>query len=378
MLNSIKVFGLFLLIGMQSIYAQMNSFGDCINALKPCSKAFRIETLYSYGNINENLGDNKCFTGDNIEKNSVWIKLKITKSGNLAFDITPLDNQDDIDFIVYKNPKSCDQLKAIRCMASGENLGTVYNNSQRCMGMTGLRNSSKDDWEKQGCFGNADNYLSTVSVGEKDEIIIFINNYTSSKGFDFRFTGNCEFESFKPGKMSYIGELKGQKLLYSFFHDDVANPGASEVNWIIVDNGNEIQKSGTRLDNIEFSQSGLKTIIRNITNILGCQFSDTISLYLRSIDPNTAPSDFYVSEIYPNPANSMINFELFNNKTANIEILVYNQEGKEVIKRSKEELNKYKLMTLPVSNLTPGQYILTVREKIKNGKLASKKFTIAK
>ncbi|WP_143402196.1 hypothetical protein, partial [Escherichia coli] len=62
----------------------------------------------------------------NFEKHSAWLRCKIKTAGSVAFDIIPEQSDDDLDFIVYRLPKSAFERKEeLRCMAAGENIGDL-------------------------------------------------------------------------------------------------------------------------------------------------------------------------------------------------------------------------------------------------------------
>ncbi|RBB43513.1 hypothetical protein DQW51_30460, partial [Escherichia coli O111:H-] len=67
-----------------------------------------------------------CLKDINFEKHSAWLRCKIKTAGSVAFDIIPEQSDDDLDFIVYRLPKSAFERKEeLRCMAAGENIGDL-------------------------------------------------------------------------------------------------------------------------------------------------------------------------------------------------------------------------------------------------------------
>jgi len=115
----------------------------------------------------------------------------------LAFTILPIDNTDDIDFVLYKatdnsSIPSCDAKMPIRCMVSGNNLGEETP-SYACSGATGLSKLSLDESEPVGCSLTNDNFLREAIVEEGETYMLFINNYSSDKGFLLEFSGDCLF-----------------------------------------------------------------------------------------------------------------------------------------------------------------------------------------
>ncbi|MEI2694129.1 MAG: T9SS type A sorting domain-containing protein [Saprospiraceae bacterium] len=363
-------------IGSYLLPAQSVNFADCITPLTPCFSSIKIEKFNGTGSVIDQLGENKCFTSGETENNSIWISIIIEQEGDLEFSIKPLKTNDDLDFIVYKNPTSCNKLKSIRCVASGENLGTVYNNSYNCLGNLGLKKASKDLWESKGCNGDADGYLSPIDVKKGDRVLIYVNNYSSKNGFELNFEGTCTFKKFEPIPFYHQGELKGGKLIYSFFNDANYYWGGCKIDWKIYDVDNIIEKEGASISNIQFTTSGIKTIIRRIINESGCEFTDSLKVYLRGLDQSKSYGDFYISDVYPSPASSYINLEVFSSTQTHVDYIIINAKGKELFKKRKEFVDKYKVITVPISGLTSGEYFIQVTDGNKNK--SSRSFIIAK
>jgi hypothetical protein len=124
------------------------------------------------------------------------MKFKNKTSGIVTFFITPNNEADDIDFILYKaNEISslCETKSDIRCMASGESIGST-NDQSNCMGVTGLDTRSLDKIEMNGCKFSDDNFLKFLDAENDETYVLFINNYDSDKGFSILFDGTADFE----------------------------------------------------------------------------------------------------------------------------------------------------------------------------------------
>jgi hypothetical protein len=170
--------------------AQRNA--DCVKAKEICKKGTH--------DIAKAEGEGKdvmegypapCFAnGDalnsNAEKNSVWIKVKIAKSGSLKFTIRPKKYDDDIDFVVYRlSGDNCQSKKIIRCMAAGDKVFPSY-----CMGATGLRDGEEDYSENAGCEGMNNGFLKPLTVKEGETFVILVSNVTTAgEGFSIRLFG---------------------------------------------------------------------------------------------------------------------------------------------------------------------------------------------
>jgi hypothetical protein len=286
-----------------------------------------------------------------------------------------LKTHDDLDFIVYKNPETCNKLKSIRCVASGENLGTMYNNSYNCLSRIGLKKEAKDLWERKGCNGNADGFASPIDVKKDDKVLILVNNYSSDNGFEINFGGTCTFKNFKPNTFNYEGELKQGKLVYSLFNDANYAWGGCKIEWKIYDGDNIIELEGLRISDIKFAISGIKTIVRRIINESGCEFTDSIKVYLRGAEPFKSYGDIFISEVYPSPASNYISIEAFSSSQTHLDLSIINSEGKELFRKRKEFIDKHKVITIQTSNLSSGEYFV---HAIANDKKISRSFIITK
>ncbi len=172
---------------------------DCENAIVICDKEkITIESLEGFGNVKDDLTGLTCSNGVLKEKNSIWFKWKVDQPGNLMFNISPLKGGDDIDFVVFKvddDSDACQTMESVRCMASGENLGREE--QSKCVGKTGLRKQSSDFNEDTGCHGEDDNFLAPLQTEKGETYLLFINNYSSTTGFELEFAGASEFSNKK-------------------------------------------------------------------------------------------------------------------------------------------------------------------------------------
>jgi hypothetical protein len=180
-------------------------FSDCSSAYFACSKeSLAIEALNGSGK-KSSLADLSCFAGYFPETNSMWIKWKIAEPGSLSFVIIPLNEENDIDFVLFKMDQgldNCSQKTELRCMASGKNRGEPGDdNFHSCTGATGLKPEASDSRELPGCQYKDDNFLAAIDAVAGEEYALFINNYYSNGGFLIEFNGSCEFSPIE-GKCS--------------------------------------------------------------------------------------------------------------------------------------------------------------------------------
>ncbi len=206
-----KFISMFLLcLGTLTAIGQLNQ--DCSNPKVICSKGtFHIDNMKGFGSFNESKKNTICHNLIS-EDNSYWLKWSIKQGGILTFTLDPKSKKDDLDFILYKINKSCEDLIEVRCMASGRS----YDNNTRildnCTGETGLSLASVDEFETSGCKFNDDNYLKFLQTKEKEDYILFVNNYSSGNGFSFTIEGDSELEvypSCEEGKEDKILSING-------------------------------------------------------------------------------------------------------------------------------------------------------------------------
>lgn len=171
---------------------------DCSNAYILCNKdAVTITALPGAGSNTSETQANGCLNQAFLETNSVWFRWTVASGGMLEFIIMPLDEQDDIDFVLYQLtalPGNCNEKKAIRCMRSGRNLGEDDGQDALCTGATGLRAGEKKVSESTGCKADAGNFLAALPTIADESYILFVNNYRSANGFMLEFSGDCTFQ----------------------------------------------------------------------------------------------------------------------------------------------------------------------------------------
>lgn len=173
------------------------SYGDCSNAQVLCDKMpVVLQTLPDAGADDHEVGATTCLTENFPETNSAWFKWTIEKAGTLEFTILPLDEHDDIDFVVYHLPGSlqnCAGKQELRCMLAGQILGEGSPADQACTGATGLTAGADYFSEGRGCSDGASNFLAPLDVVPGESYLLLVNNFRSSLGFMLEFGGTCTF-----------------------------------------------------------------------------------------------------------------------------------------------------------------------------------------
>lgn len=121
-----------------------------------------------------------CFPDDTYAGHGVWFTWTATESMTLEFEIMPMHIDDDLDFIVFEQNNN---LKEVRCMASGTHLGQNDSRGTKCLGNTGLRNRSLDKEESNGCHDASDNFLMPLDLEIHKTYYLLVLNYDSDRGF---------------------------------------------------------------------------------------------------------------------------------------------------------------------------------------------------
>ena len=164
-----------------SFFANSQDHQDMQSALNVCeSKSYRFETMRGTGEVAEKVDQKSCFGSAFNETNSKWLKWSPETKGHFILSIVPLQEGDDLDFIIFKVDSSGDLLP-VRCMASGQSLSRESN--PICTGPTGLAYSSTDTEESKGCQDQDDSFLKYLEMEKGDQFYMLVNNYNSAEGF---------------------------------------------------------------------------------------------------------------------------------------------------------------------------------------------------
>lgn len=184
-----------ILLSATYVYSQ-SEYVECSTARFLCDKdPLFIPYLSSKVNV-RNVPAGTCFPPDFTETNIIWLKWKIEKPGDLSFTILPIVDSDDIDFVLYRlsSFENCTDKEAVRCIASGPNLGEDTPQRLLCTGATGLRAEAMKQEQPSGCPDNSDNFLRPVQTRPGEFYALVINNFRSSKGIQIEWGGSATFE----------------------------------------------------------------------------------------------------------------------------------------------------------------------------------------
>jgi len=257
---------LFLIIGISYVYSQ--NYQDCNKPFVICDLAtYQISDVKGVGEVQDVTTLLSCTANQHFkETNSFWIEWKASSDGVITFVIDPTQEDDDIDFVLFKKGSSCSDLEELRCMASGSEIGSVDTN-KACKGSTGLNSNSIDHFEVSGCKYADDNYLKFLSVQRGEHFALLVNNYNSSAGFTISFEGTATLEPTETCKTDeYIGSLEITNIF--------PNPATNSVNVYFQSQDEDVLE----LEIMDFS--GKKFFLKNYEVM---QEDNTIKLNVKDI-----------------------------------------------------------------------------------------------
>ncbi len=181
---------------------------DCASSVILCDQSgFVVDQLIGIGQTPDALPPSQCNRGlddgnpfndcEWVESNSSWYTWTCDQSGSLAFTLTPLRDDDDLDFALYELPNGvndCSELIELRCMLSGQNVGQPFEDWEPCTGATGLSLAESDTGESCGCDPGDNNFVSAVNLIEGRVYGLLVNNFSESgNGFSIEFSGTSTF-----------------------------------------------------------------------------------------------------------------------------------------------------------------------------------------
>ena len=174
--------------------------GDCNPGVVLCDQStFTTGFVFGAGDDPNELNNVSCnsATCNLTESSSTWYKWVCDEAGTLEFAITPLNPDDDLDFVLFELPNGindCSGMFDLRCMASGENLGEPLADWVNCTGATGMSVSDADISETCGCQDGDNNFVEAITMEVGKAYALLINNFSQSgNGFSIDFGGTGTF-----------------------------------------------------------------------------------------------------------------------------------------------------------------------------------------
>ena len=256
--------------------SNLNPGADCGGAAYLCNQnSVSVASLSGGGINNDEPEPGTCLdVWGPDEGNSSWFKWTCQTSGTLTFDITPINANDDIDFILYQlaGTDACGPRTPIRC------------NSSSCLnstGSTGLNLVDLDIDEWPNCDPGENAYCQYINMVAGVSYAILINNFSASTGFTLSFnTGNTN----NPG--TFLGPhpnlnhtstniCQGSTVTY----DATGSTNvAGGLNWIFSNGSIPTTASGVGPITLTYSNPGNFIGILNGFDQFGCQATEFVNI----------------------------------------------------------------------------------------------------
>jgi gliding motility-associated-like protein len=203
------------------------------------------------------------------EGNSSWFYWTCGTSGTLTLDLTPINPNDDIDFIVYQlaGPNMCGGRTILRC------------NTSACLnanGSTGLSLTDGDQTEDPGCDPGENAYCQYVNMVAGTSYGILVNNWSGNNGFTMNFGGTGTFLGPDPNiSTSATTICAGQTVT---FDGSASTNVANGLNWNFSNGGSPTSASGVGPHTITYGSPGSYVAILNGTDATGCNATEVANI----------------------------------------------------------------------------------------------------
>lgn len=244
---------------------------DCPQAAVLCNQApFVIPQVTDGGNDPSEADDAECLNiaGLPVVTFSTWFVWTAAESGSLTFALTPINETDDLDFVLYEfpnGPGDCSGKTVLRCMASS------------CIGPTGLNDTALDVSEAPGCSPGDDNFLAAVQMEEGVTYGLMVNNFSQTTiGFEVEFGGTASFVGGEERLAAEADEVCQDSLL-TFV--GLNPPGSSNVvdwQWEFGPGATPAFASGPGPHEVAFGISGTQLVLLRATTAQGCTSTEIL------------------------------------------------------------------------------------------------------
>jgi gliding motility-associated-like protein len=267
----------------------LNPGADCGGAAYLCNQnSVSVASLSGGGINNDEPEPGTCLdVWGPDEGNSSWFKWTCQTSGTLTFDITPINANDDIDFILYQlsGTDACGPRTPIRC------------NSSSCLnstGSTGLNLVDLDIDEWPNCDPGENAYCQFINMVAGVSYAILINNFSASTGFTLSFnTGNTNNPGTFLGPHPMLNHTstnicQGSTVTYNA---SGSSNVAGGLNWIFSTGSSPTTASGTGPITLTYASPGNFVGILNGFDQFGCQATEYVTIQVTQppvlINPTT-------------------------------------------------------------------------------------------
>lgn len=243
---------------------------DCVTAANLCDKStFTVQKSNGGGNVpNEAAGTCLDIFG-NTESSSTWLTWTAATTGSLTFTLSPTNEPDDLDFVVYEIPNgNCAQKIDLLCNAAGDSYPSI------CMGPTGLNTTSTDVSEGSGCFGGNDGWLRPLDMVAGKQYALLVNNYSNSgSGFTIDFGGAG---AFKGPEVNFSSNQVDDKAClgdnFTFTDESTYPEGTIALwEWSFGVGSTPVSASTKGPHTVSYKSLGTKLVSLKITSAEGCE-----------------------------------------------------------------------------------------------------------
>ena len=255
---------------------------DCNNAAVLCDKSSFVVQSVSGAGIDPDEANNSCLggLGGNSESNSSWMKWTCDQSGSFVFTLTPNNDPDDLDFVLYELPNginNCNGKVALRCMAAGQVLSQY---PSPCHGPTGLNFTATDQIEGAGCSAGQDNWLSSVNLIAGKSYALMVNNFSATgNGFQVEFGGTATFQGpVADFSLAVTDDTCTNSPLQFIDNSGFAFGNISKWTWTFGSGASPQTANTMGPHSVSYSTEGQKSIVLSVESDKGCIISDVMIL----------------------------------------------------------------------------------------------------
>jgi hypothetical protein len=283
---------------------------DCIDGVILCNKdEFFVEKIEGVGD-DTNEVNGSCIQ---TELASVWYRWTCKDAGKLSFIITPNNKPDDIDFAVYElqSLDGCGSKRPIRCMASGETIGSSADFNSPCFGETGLSLTSNDLQEDPGCQPGDDNFVAAIDMQVGVSYALVINNFSQSgSGFHIQWGGSGTFLGPESDFIvDAVDEFECDKRINFFNQSSTLTDSIIGYNWSFGEGASPQTSNKDDSIGVVYASFGEKTAALTIESKRGCVVTKILDFYVEPCCQDTTTLDVSAlaeSIICPGDENGII------------------------------------------------------------------------
>ncbi len=250
------------------------------------------------------------------EAQSNWLKWTCERAGALSFTITPLNPDDDIDFVVFELPggiNTCGSKRSAKCMSAGENVGEPIANWVRCTGATGLRDREQGDVEYCGCEAGSNNFISPLQMVAGRSYALVVNNYSQSgSGYTITFGGTGTFLGPKSDFTNDISPVCIGKDMTFTDGSTFAGPIA-KWEWDFGPTAVRPSATGKGPQKAQFNRPGTINVSLRVTTESGCTVTKIKEVAARCCPDHYTLGAQIKDEICPNNNSGSVDISVRNN-----------------------------------------------------------------